>query len=118
MRVILPSVAPVDMVATTGSGPHIAETVRSIAVVSSGVSGDGGTATAGTSEPSAAWTGTGVMVTFGSAITRCSVARTCSGFSPGKIPQLTFARAVCGSAFGAWPPESMVATQVVRKTAL
>ena len=54
MRVILPSVAPVDMVATPGSLPHMPVTVRSMACVSSGRSGDGGTATAGTSEPSAA----------------------------------------------------------------
>src|ERR1700720_1654486 len=98
MRVILPSVAPVDMVATTGSGPHVAATVRSIALVSSATSGEGGTAAAGTREPSAAWTGTGVTLTLGSAMTRWTVARTCWGSSPGKMRQFTLARAVWGSA--------------------
>ena len=56
-------------------------------------------------------------MTLGSAITRSRVARICSGASPGKMRQLTLARAVCGRALGAWPPESMVATQVVRRRA-
>jgi hypothetical protein len=44
----------------------------------------------------------------------CNARRTSSIFTPGKMRQLTFAEADCGSAFCACPPASMVATQVVR----
>ena len=37
---------------------------------------------------------------------------------PGRMRQLTVARASCGSALSAWPPSSRVATQVVRICAL
>ena len=40
------------------------------------------------------------------------------GWTPGMIRQLTLAIASCGSAFTAWPPSSIVATQVVRSCAL
>ncbi len=44
----------------------------------------------------------------------CSVFCTSAAAVPGKIRQLTVAVADWGSAFSAWPPASMVATQVVR----
>jgi hypothetical protein len=44
----------------------------------------------------------------------CRVLRTSSIATPGKMRQLMFAVADCGSAFFAWPPRSMVATHVVR----
>ena len=43
-----------------------------------------------------------------------SVWRTSSIFTPGKMRQFTLATALCGKAFWACPPSSMVATQVVR----
>ena len=51
---------------------------------------------------------------FGSARTALSVRSTSSGLSMGRRRQFMTAVAVCGSAFSAWPPESMVATQAVR----
>src|SRR5580704_19195238 len=116
VRVMRPSVAPVDIEGTTGTLPHKAWTVSSMARVTSGSRGEGGTVTSLTSEPSAACSGTSVTTTFGSATARSIVLRMLSGSSPGKIRQLTLARAVCGRAFGAWPPESMVATQVAQQS--
>ena len=46
--------------------------------------------------------------------TFCRSRRTSSIFTPGKMRQLTFAAADCGNAFGACPPDSSVATHVVR----
>src|ERR1700740_1896178 len=118
MRTYLPSDAPVDIVGTTGSPGHIVERVCSRALVSSGRSADGGTVTIGISFPSAVFSGIKVTLTLGSATTRSNVLCNSSGSSPGKILQLTVARADCGSALGACPPASMVATQVVRNSEL
>src|SRR5208337_2327784 len=113
MQRYLPSEAPVDIVGTIGIPGHMVAKVRSSAVVTSGSSGEGGTATMGMSFPSAVFSGTTVILTLGSAATRSNVLRTLSGSSPGKMRQFTLARAVCGSALGAWPPDSIVATHVV-----
>src|SRR6266568_2214180 len=113
MRVYLPSVAPVDMVATTGMPGHILLKVFCMAFVTSGSNGEGGTGTTGTAFPSGSVCVTMLILTLGSLATRWRVLRISCGSSPGKMRQLTLARAVCGSALGAWPPESIVATQVV-----
>src|SRR5713226_8199700 len=118
MRTYFPSVAPVDMVATRGTpGQRMLKTL-SVARVTSGSNGEGGTGTTGTTFPSGASCGTMLILTFGSLATRSRVLWTSSGSSPGKMRQLTLARAVCGSAFGACPPESIVATHVVCKSEL
>ena len=54
----------------------------------------------------------------GSLNTLIKASRISSWVWPGKMRQLTFAVARCGNAFGAWPPLSMVATQVVRRVEL
>src|SRR5207248_1267567 len=113
LRVYLPSVAPVDMVATRGTPGQLIVKILFIAWVSSGSSGEGGTATTGTGFPSGSVCDTMLIFTFGSLATRSRVLRISCGSSPGKMRQLTLARAVCGSALGAWPPESIVATHVV-----
>src|SRR5207253_1195960 len=128
MRVYFPSVAPVDMVGTRGTpgqvllrvfsmaavrknseqylaGSQVLLRVFSMAAVSSGSSGEGGTGTAGTTFPSGSVCFTMLILTLGSLATCSSVLRTPCGSSPGKMRQLTLARAVCGSALGAWPPE-------------
>src|SRR6266478_3003542 len=101
------------MVGTTGRPGHKLCTVFSSASTTSGNNGDGGTPTCGTIAPFAAFTGTIMTLTLGSAATLSSVLRTSSGSSPGIMRQLTLARAVCGSALGACPPVSIVATHVV-----
>src|SRR5579863_696837 len=101
------------MVGTTGKPGQIACTVFSSARITPGRSGEGGTPTGGITVPVASLTGTTVTATLGSAATFSSVLRTASGSSPGKMRQFTLARAICGNALGAWPPLSMVATQVV-----
>jgi len=53
-----------------------------------------------------------------SAMTRRIAASTSAGTSSGSMRQLTVARARWGRAFSAWPPSSIVATQVVRSCAL
>src|SRR5260370_7843544 len=111
MRVYLPSVEPVDIVPTRGTPGQALLKTFSMACVSSGRSGEGGTGTTGTTFPSGARCGTMVTLTLGSLATFSSVLWTTSGSSPGKMRQLTLARAVCGSAFGACPPESMVPPQ-------
>src|SRR6202043_3356687 len=58
-----------------------------------------------------------VTLTAGSATNSSSFARTDSVLTPGKMRQLTIARARCGSALVAWPASSIVATQVVRSVA-
>src|ERR1700722_4721068 len=64
------------------------------------------------------YTGLGSFITeiliFGSASTWLSVRSTSSARSTGSSRQLTTAVALWGSAFSGWPPESMVATHVVR----
>ncbi len=54
------------------------------------------------------------IFTFGSPITRTSVACTSSVVASGRMRQFTLARARCGSALGACPPQSIVATHDVR----
>jgi hypothetical protein len=56
---------------------------------------------------------TSLTCAFGSPIAFTSVDCTDSTDSPGKTRQLMLAVALCGSALGAWPPRSIVATQVV-----
>jgi hypothetical protein len=82
----------------------------STAPITSGVSGDGGLGRYSKS--------VGVMLIWSSFRTFASVAFRFSSVSPGITRQLTLARASCGRAFGAWPPSSIVATQVVRIRAL
>src|SRR6266404_1799985 len=101
------------MVGTTGTLGQKWCTVFSSACTTSGNNGDGGTETCGTRAPLASLTGTILTVTFGSAATFSRVLRTASGSSPGKMRQFTLARAIWGRAFGACPPASKVATQVV-----
>src|ERR1700689_4533842 len=102
----IPSVVPVDMVGTTGTpGKYLADSFSAGPVIL-GSSG-GGTASG---RPG----GNIVTVTPASPITVSRVALVPSTVSPGKIRQLTFAAARCGSALVAWPPSSKVATQVVR----
>src|SRR5260370_15848401 len=118
MRAYFPSVAPVDMVATRGTPGQTALKTFSMACVTSGSSGEEGTGTTGTTFPSGASCGTMLTLTFGSLATRSRGLWTPSGSSPGQMRQLTLARAVCGRACGAWPPESMVATDVVCRSEL
>ena len=51
-------------------------------------------------------------------MTRTSVRSTAAVSSPGRIRQFTVAFAIAGNAFSAWPACSIVATQVVRSSAL
>src|ERR1043166_3000519 len=104
-----PSVAPVSMIGTIGTGPQIALTDASMAANTSGLSGDAGLGTA---------VSIGVRCTDESLIARVSARSTAAGSSPGSIRQLTVAFAVWGSALGACPPSSIVATHVVRTRAL
>src|SRR6185312_8971602 len=106
-RRYLLSVAPVPMVGITAtSGPNTSRVACSIGPITSGVSGEG----AACSIAGAAETWTPV-----SPIAATSPARTSAGSWPGAIRQFTFALAAWGSAFRAWPPVSIVATQVVRE---
>src|ERR1700730_3953112 len=57
-------------------------------------------------------------LTAESAAILMSCSRVSSCVVPGGVRQLTLALAHCGSALGAGPAESMVATQVVRRTEL
>src|SRR5579859_8042405 len=57
---------------------------------------------------------TGLILIPGSATTSWRVFCTSGIGVPGRMRQLTLALACCASALGAWPPSSMVATQVVR----
>src|SRR5690349_13197192 len=97
------------MIGTTGKAPQIALTDASTALNTSGRRGDAGLGTA---------VSIGARCTDVSLMTRVSVFSTAEASSPGSIRQLTVALAVCGSAFGAWPPSSIVATHVVRMSAL
>src|SRR5437762_2261591 len=106
-----PPVAPVSICGMTGTPGHIRRVTFSTGPIISGVSGDG---LAGTAVLSLI----GVTRTESSATTRTSVALISPGASPGIMRQLTMARARWGSALGAWPPSSIVGTQVVRSCAL
>src|SRR5262245_34328945 len=77
----------------------------STALMTSGRSGDGLLGVAGLT--------TDTLICE-SASTSTSLSRTDAGDTPGRMRQLTLAVASCGSAFGAWPPASRVATHVVR----
>jgi len=68
---------------------HIALVVDSIAVITSGVSGDGALGVA---------LSTNVTLIFRSASVSSIFCFTASGASPGRMRQFTLARAVCGSA--------------------
>src|SRR5438128_12557625 len=96
----LESVAPVDIVGTTGTPGHISAVTFSTAPRISGVSGDAGLG-------KKRLIGVTVMVSLASTLT--IVAWISSGDSPGSTRQLTTARAVCGSALLAWPPSRRVA---------
>src|ERR1700730_639705 len=104
-----PSVAPVPIVGTTMTPGHIALVIDSSGCITCGWSGDG-------------WLGlassTNDTVTFGSATRSASFCLIEAGASPGRMRQFTFADASCGRALVAWPPESIVATHVVRISAL
>ena len=76
------------------------------AAITSWRSGEAGLATGGG--------GSTVTVADLSSITLTRVSRTLSTGVPGKMRQLMLTLALCGSALSAWPPLSMVATQVVR----
>ena len=105
-RRYLLSVAPVPIVGITATfGPKTSRVTFSIGPMTSGESGDGAACSiAGPRE----------TLTPVSLIAVMSCARTSAGSWPGAMRQFTFAVAVCGSALRAWPPLSIVATQVVR----
>src|SRR2546422_726075 len=77
----------------------------STAFMTSGRSGDG---LLGFASP------TNEILICGSATISMSLSRTDAGDTPGRMRQLTFAVASCGSALLAWPPARRVATHVVR----
>src|SRR5438874_6110005 len=104
-----PSVAPVPIIGTTTTPGHMVFVTDSIAPITSGVNGDAALGFASSTK---------ATVIFGSANTFVSVSLIAAGGSPGRMRQLTFAVAVCGSAFGACPPLSIVGTHVVRISAL
>src|SRR5262245_1051882 len=104
-----PSVAPVLMTGTTTTVGQSALVTDSIGPMTGGLSGEAGLGVASLTK---------LTVTFGSATTDSSFAFTLAGNSPGRMRQLTLAAATCGSALVAWPPSSIVATQVVRISAL
>src|SRR6266403_5802766 len=108
-RRYLESVAPVDIVGTTGTPGHSACVTRSTALMISGVRGDGGLG-------KNLLVGVTLILSFASARTSCW--RTSSSVSFGSTRQFTTARAVCGSALSAWPPSSLVGTHVVRSCEL
>src|SRR5258707_15400075 len=84
MRVCLPSVAPVDMVATRGTPGQTTLRTFSMACVTSGRSGDGGTGTTGTTFPSGERCGTTLILTFGSVAKRTNVSATSCGHYVGE----------------------------------
>src|SRR5262249_47240507 len=100
-----PSVAPVLITGTTIAPGNISFVSDSTTVITSGRRGDG---LLGLASP------TNDTLIFGSASTPTSVSRTEFGETPGRIRQFTLAVASCGRALVAWPPDSIVATQVVR----
>ena len=102
------SVAPVAMVGTTGTPGHSPRVTVSTALMSSGVSGDGGL---GKNLP----VGVTVISSFARRATSCW--RTSSRLVR-QHAAVHDGAAVCGSALSAWPPSSRVATQVVRSREL
>src|ERR1051325_3565108 len=97
------------MTGTTTTPGQSALVTDSIGPMTAGLSGDASLGFA------SATNGTAI---FGSANTDSSFVLIVAGDSPGRMRQLTFAAASCGSALVAWPPSSIVATQVVRISAL
>src|SRR4051812_45060184 len=104
-----PSVAPVLITGTTIAPGYSSFVSDSTSVMTSGRSGDGLLGCASLTK---------ATVTLGSATISVSFAFTAAGDTPGRMRQFTFALAICGSALVAWPPSSLVATQVVRIIAL
>src|ERR1700733_11370216 len=98
-----PSVAPACSTGSTGTPGQNAAVNFWIGPIISGVSGGGEAVGPRVSGEE--------IFTAGSATNSSSLARTVSVLTPGKIRQLIFARARCGSALVAWPASSMVATQ-------
>src|SRR5437868_11297144 len=96
LRRYRPSVAPVLITGTTITPGNIVLVMDSSGFMIAGVSGDG-------------WLGlassTNDTVTLGSAITSSSFFLMFAGASPGRMRQVTLARASCGSAFVAWRSE-------------
>src|SRR5215216_5147482 len=86
------SVAPVDIVGTTGMSPHI---LRVISVVAASTAGSIGSVDFGKSGSVGC---VFVILMPVSATTRANVARTSAELDVGTIRQFTFADAVCGSA--------------------
>src|SRR5215510_13000349 len=100
------SVAPVPMLGITSTlGPNTSRVTCSIGPIIDGVSADGAARLIA---------GAGETVVAVSPMALIRPARTSAGSCPGAIRQFTLADAVCGSALRAWPPESIVATHVVR----
>ena len=93
LRVYIPSVAPACITGMTGMPGQCFATSRSMRDSNAGVSGDGGLATGGSMT---------VTFTFSPASLRMTASTSAPG-SPGRIRQLTTARASCGSALFAWP---------------
>src|SRR6476661_8392439 len=104
-----PSVAPTDMVGTTGTPGQIRPAIWRIGSRIAGLSGGGGEV--GSGAPS------GVMVMAGLFRTRAISAWVSSIVWPGKMRQLTLAVTRWGWALGAWPPLIRVGMQVVRRVA-
>ena len=104
-----PSVAPACRMGSTGTPGQNSAVSFSMGAMTSGVSGGGDAVGPRVSGEE--------ILTIGSATNSSSLARTVSVVTPGKMRQLIFARARCGSAFVACPASSMVATQVVRSVA-
>src|SRR6185437_9766264 len=104
-----PSVAAASNIGSTGTPGQNSAVSFSIGSITAGVNGGGGDV--GPRVSSVA------TLISGSATSSSSFARTASVGTPGKIRQLTIARARCGNALVAWPASSMVATQVVRSIA-
>src|ERR1700684_1628890 len=104
-----PSVAPACSTGSTGTPGQNSAVSFSIGDMTAGVNGGG--------EAVGPRVSAEEILTAGSAANSSSFARTASAVTPGKMRQLTLARARCGSALVACPASSMVATQVVRNVA-
>ena len=92
-----------DMTGTTGTPGNIDVTIASVAVITSSLR------TAGMLGVASSTSDTSIA---GSASTFVSCVTTAATGTPGRIRQFTLAVASCGSALGAWPPSSCVATHV------
>src|SRR5579871_2406332 len=109
LRRYRPSVAPVSMSGTIGNAPQIDAVTELITLSTAAGRIDGGLATAVSGS---------VNATAVSATTERSVCSIVDASTPGMMRQLIVAVARCGRALRAWPPSSIVATQVVRSCAL